>query len=49
MKKNKYEISVVKIVSIEATSSQEAIEEACKKGFVKIENVMGCRKSIKGK
>ena len=49
MKKNKYEISVVKIVSIEATSSQEAVEKACRKGLVEIENVMGCRKSIKGK
>ena len=49
MKKIKYEISVVKIVSIKARSSQEAIEKACKKGLVEIENVMGCRKSIKGK
>ena len=44
MKKNKYQIGVIRYVIEDATSTNEAILQAEKKGIIKLEEIISCRK-----
>ena len=47
MKKNKYKIGVIRYVTEEATSTNEAILQAEKKRLIKLEEIISCRKISK--
>jgi len=47
MKKNKYQIGVIRYVIEESNSTDEAILQAEKKGLIKLEEIISCRKISK--